>query len=206
MDTLTEDLRRVAENRQNCTWPRLYYGVVDWLLKKASATTMVEIGVAYGYHARHLLDRFPTLRYFGIDPYVSGYDPEDCLPSDVAKLFDDSNPDDAMTRLEKAVRAGLRDYGDRATLMRKTSALASLDFADHSVDLVFIDGDHTYAGALSDCENWVSKIRPGGILCGDDWLMKAVASAVGDFARKRDFRVQFIGLKSSKCPIWFVDL
>jgi hypothetical protein len=40
-------------------------------------------------------------------------------------------------------------------------------------DLVYIDGDHTYAGVLSDIEQAAPLVRTGGILCGDDLELEA---------------------------------
>jgi hypothetical protein len=37
-----------------------------------------------------------------------------------------------------------------------------------TVDLLFIDGDHRYAGVRSDIALWTPKVRPGGIVCGHD--------------------------------------
>lgn len=39
---------------------------------------------------------------------------------------------------------------------------------DSFFDLIFIDGDHSYAGTRSDIAHWRSKVRKGGILCGHD--------------------------------------
>jgi predicted O-methyltransferase YrrM len=36
------------------------------------------------------------------------------------------------------------------------------------IDAVFIDGDHSFRGALKDFESWVPKLRPGGLVILDD--------------------------------------
>ena len=36
------------------------------------------------------------------------------------------------------------------------------------LDAVFIDGDHSFAGALKDFESWAPKLRPGGLVLVDD--------------------------------------
>lgn len=41
-----------------------------------------------------------------------------------------------------------------------------------SVDLVFLDGAHDYASVCKDIEMWSRHIKPGGVLCGHDYLTR----------------------------------
>jgi len=52
--------------------------------------------------------------------------------------------------------------------MQMPSKLAAEQITDQSCDLVFIDGDHSYSAVRDDIDAWRSKVKPGGILCGDD--------------------------------------
>ena len=52
--------------------------------------------------------------------------------------------------------------------IRTVSKRACRMFPDHSVDLAVIDGDHSYEGCLSDIQDWLPRIRPGGYIGGDD--------------------------------------
>ena len=40
-------------------------------------------------------------------------------------------------------------------------------------DIVYIDGDHTYAGARTDIENALRLVKDGGAICGDDLELQA---------------------------------
>lgn len=42
-------------------------------------------------------------------------------------------------------------------------------FADHSFDVVYFDGDHSYAGVASDIEKMLPKIKVGGLLVFNDY-------------------------------------
>lgn len=44
--------------------------------------------------------------------------------------------------------------------------------APKSFDLIFIDGDHSYAGVLSDSLAALSLIRPGGVICWHDYMFR----------------------------------
>jgi Methyltransferase domain len=52
--------------------------------------------------------------------------------------------------------------------VRAASVAAASLIADATYDLVFIDADHSYAGASGDIKAWLPKVKPGGVLCGHD--------------------------------------
>lgn len=63
-------------------------------------------------------------------------------------------------------------------------------FRDQSLDIIFIDGDHTFEGALADMRNWWPKLKQGGIFLGhdaipDENLSCGVRSALGVFCREQ---------------------
>lgn len=61
-------------------------------------------------------------------------------------------------------------------------ALPSLEaaklFADESLDVVWVDGDHEYSAVKADILTWFPKLKPGAFMGGDDFQMKPVADAV----------------------------
>jgi len=59
------------------------------------------------------------------------------------------------------------------------SVPASNLFNQRPIDLLYIDGDHAYAAVQADLRSWVPHVRPGGTICGDDYL--EVRPAVTDF-------------------------
>lgn len=56
-------------------------------------------------------------------------------------------------------------------------------FLDNSIDFLFIDADHTYAGVKNDLKNWFPKIKIGGIIAGHDYMEPTcgVRMAVDEF-------------------------
>ena len=69
-------------------------------------------------------------------------------------------------------------YGAFSKLLRMTFDDAREQFDDETVDLLHIDGLHTYDAVLHDFENWLPTVRPGGIVLMHD-----------TFARHADFQV-----------------
>ena len=52
---------------------------------------------------------------------------------------------------------------------RMTTNEAAGLFKDESLDSVFIDADHSYEAVKMDIQNWMPKVRKGGILAGHDY-------------------------------------
>jgi hypothetical protein len=62
----------------------------------------------------------------------------------------------------------LGDVIDRVKILRWPSpeVCALIDY--ESCDAVLIDGDHDYLPVVKDLNAWLSRVKPGGYLCGDD--------------------------------------
>lgn len=60
---------------------------------------------------------------------------------------------------------GLRDRVD----IRMTSKEAAKKFKRNSLDVVFIDLDHSYEAVKEDIQLWLPKIKKGGYIAGDDY-------------------------------------
>jgi hypothetical protein len=78
------------------------------------------------------------------------------------------------------------DIKSRLTTILKWSDEAVGDVKDASCDLIFIDGNHSYENCKRDIENYIPKLKVGGILCGHDYhprfpgVIKAVKEIFGD--------------------------
>jgi predicted O-methyltransferase YrrM len=66
---------------------------------------------------------------------------------------------------EKTAACGVAGWID--TRVGESSAIAAI-WPAAPIDAVFIDGDHSFLGALKDFECWAPKLRPGGLVLIDD--------------------------------------
>lgn len=206
MHSVASDIEILRRAYNGCAWPSLYYGVVTFLLKGKNAKNVAEIGVAYGYHAHCILQTNPGISYFGIDPYLPDYDPEDVFCREVSSFFSEPDRGRAMARLRAVVSESLSVYGERVTLCHKKSEDAARDFHDGFFDLVFVDGDHTYNGVKADLNSWWPKIKSGGILCGDDWRsFEGVRAAVNEFAERNALHLKSTEKPGTNNPIWLIE-
>jgi hypothetical protein len=89
-----DDYAIIENNRQTCFWVNTY-GIVPHLARLIDAKHVLEIGVAYGYHADFILSVLPDISCTGIDPYPAGYDPSDIFCKDVQKLLNDPSEQNA---------------------------------------------------------------------------------------------------------------
>jgi len=196
------DLEILRRNRDSCSWLNIYYGNIDLLAKMVGARTVLEIGVAWGYHAEHLLMNLPSIAYTGVDPYLPEYDKNDAFPSFVAKLFND-NEKDSMDRLYQAVQLELNEkFPGRATLIREKST-DWIEIASDKFDVIFLDGDHTYETVKKELSGFWTKVNEGGVLAGDDYDWPEVKKAVDEFANEKKLNIKFLSKESRGYPTYF---
>lgn len=65
------------------------------------------------------------------------------------------------------------------TIIRKTSMEAVKDFADESLDFVYIDGNHQLKYVIEDLVEWSKKVKVGGIISGHDYIYTNPRTAAG---------------------------
>ena len=64
----------------------------------------------------------------------------------------------------------LENMGDRKyNVIKATSKTATKKFANASLDVVFIDLDHSYESVKEDIKLWLPKVKKGGYIAGDDY-------------------------------------
>jgi hypothetical protein len=143
------------------------------LIKKLDPNVVgAEIGVWKGENILKLLSECSNIdKIFGIDPYE---------PYGNWNRFVD------MSSLEMAKNYALENISnlDNAELIIKTSLDASKDFADDSLDFVFIDGNHSFESAYMDIITWYPKLKVGGLFSGDDFNIDGVNDALFKFKRE----------------------
>jgi hypothetical protein len=130
-------------------------------LKYVSGTG-VEIGTWEGDFSEGILGVPSVTKLYCVDPYKH-FDNEE-YPDGMNDLSQDQFDDKFVLTVGKLVSK----FGNRVEFVRKTSYDAVGQFADESLDFVYIDGNHDYKYVLQDLTIWYPKIKPGGYLCGDD--------------------------------------
>jgi hypothetical protein len=86
--------------------------------------------------------------------------------------------DDIYADVEAYNRA---HYSSFSHLMRMTFDEALSYFSDDSIDILHIDGHHSYESVRSDFEYWIRKVRPGGIVLLHDIRIRTAGFGVWRF-------------------------
>lgn len=144
---------------------------------------MVEVGVHAGDLAKYVLQRRLDVTWHGVDSWLPGeLQTEDYRNTGDARAHDDA---EAAERFKALARAAIAPHAARATIHEADSLAAAASFEPGSVDLVFVDANHSRAAVLADCLAWWPVVRGGGWLGGHDYLRDEgfdVNRAVREFA------------------------
>lgn len=77
--------------------------------------------------------------------------------------------------------------------LRKPSLEAVSQFADASLDMIYIDGDHSEEGCYADLEAWYPKLKPGGVFFGHDCTPNdGVRKALARFVAQHGLRARIV--------------
>jgi hypothetical protein len=143
---------------------------------KSGAMRVVEIGTMYGGASERMLQRLESIELFVIDPFLGGFPDE---TKEAAAHGGTTFTNESSTRL-------LRSWGlDAAKLSRLWAQGMSCDFRsrfgcrthvfhnfslnvapvidDESVDVIFVDGLHTFAALTADLHAWWPKVTIAGM-------------------------------------------
>lgn len=145
---------------------------------------VLEIGARYGDSSSVLLDNLPINKYIIIDPYTDYEDYKNdgfnnIILNDRAKNRENKIYENTKNRLlnTRAVKENGTSIIFHRTFSNDKETINKID--DNSLDLIFIDGNHTYKYVLEDLENYYPKLKLSqdgkvcGIMCGDDFFMRS---------------------------------
>lgn len=130
------------------------------LIHEAGVRTVAEIGVYRGRFAAALLDACPQIEtYYMIDPWRN--------------LADWNKPanttDERFEGFHRETLERTEAHAGKRVVLRGTTTEVIDEIPDGSLDLAYIDGDHTLRGITVDLVRVLPKVRDGGWIGGDDF-------------------------------------
>lgn len=160
---------------------------------------LAEVGVFRGSNSRQLLQWFYNSRVHLIDPWDENGNEERYRATKDGRAFDSKAK---RERVFNTCQRNVAFAGDRAVFHRGPSVERSADFADSSLDGVFIDAEHSEPAIKEDVLAWYPKVKPGGYIGGHDYRNKmfpGVTRGVDQWANNNNYVVEH-GLDYT----WFV--
>ncbi len=156
------------------------YELLCNVIKKHNVKTYVEVGVFNAVNLINVYKNSNLTKVYGVDNYINNDDWQTIEELNKIKI-------EAIDRMKKN---GIIFY-------ENSSLDASKLFDDKSIDMIFIDADHSYKGCKEDIEVWYPKIRDGGIISGHNFELKylGVVQAVTE---------KFLNINLLPKNIWYV--
>jgi len=139
------------------------------ILKRLPKNAVVaEVGVLIGILSEYLLRQRPDIKLFMVDNWQTA----DKQPEAYKATCDDHahHRDPARVashRMQAENRA--KRFPGRAIIMPVSSIEAASTIKGGSLDLVFLDADHSYEGVKADIAAWLPKVKAGAWIGGHDF-------------------------------------
>lgn len=122
--------------------------------------TMIEVGVCRGEFSELVLANWP-----GHLTMVDAWQHFDENYRDIANADTTEHELNFMLAQRVASR-----FSPRSRIVRGISPSAAAEFADESVDVVYLDANHSYEAVRDELVAWGPKIKKGGAFAGHDFL------------------------------------
>lgn len=182
------DLKEVLPfTEQN--WFNNPYQLARWIKKyRPDIRTIVEIGSWTGHSTCFMASLLPEDGLvYAVDHWLGSIEHQpgsDIHPAFLPKLYE--------VFLSNVIH---RNLAHKIIPVRMDSVTASktpfFKNLNRSIDLIYIDGDHSEEGCYNDLEAWFPYVKGHGVLCGDDYTFESVQKAIYRFASKYDLKVIF---------------
>lgn len=149
-----------------------------------------EIGVQAGLYSEKLCQKNPQLKLHCVDSW------------DVKEYRAGKVGAPKQERFYQQTIERLKPFN--CNIIKKSSIEASLDFADDSLDFVYIDAGHQFDYVMEDIIAWGRKVKKGGVISGHDYfnfVNSGVIEAVNIYCKAHG--VKCLYLSDEKYPTWW---
>eukprot|EP01006_Ploeotia_vitrea_P024939 TRINITY_DN57743_c0_g1_i1.p1 TRINITY_DN57743_c0_g1~~TRINITY_DN57743_c0_g1_i1.p1 ORF type:complete len:265 (+),score=16.25 TRINITY_DN57743_c0_g1_i1:149-943(+) len=132
------------------------------LAEQLNFTVGLEIGVYRGLFAELILKQWPSVKtYYCLDAWQHQENYHDIVNKKNQKEFN---------ALFEETKKRLAPWKDKVKYVRSFSNLAASQFANDSLDYIYVDARHDYKGVAEDLALYWPKLREGGVFAGHDFL------------------------------------
>ena len=154
--------------------PRFTRGALARMFCERGYRKGAEIGTRQGAYAWNLCASIPGLHLLCVDPWEN---------------YQTTPKHPHRNHAANYTTARERLSGFNVVFVKATSMVAVRTVPMASLDFVYIDGHHGYEFVRDDLREWSARVKPGGVVAGDDFDAPGVQQALGERAE----------------PIWLCD-
>lgn len=178
---------------------RLFADRDDALQMLPTNGRIAEVGVALGNFSRLMLDRLVPTRFDAFDIFRMHHEKEFWGKTSAEWL-------DNLPHQEFYERRFAKEIAEQVMHVHAgDSSIRLAEMPDGVFDMIYIDGDHSYEGALRDALVAERKIKTDGILVFNDYVMAdfitgspyGVVPVVNEMCVNKGFRVIYMALQGS---------
>jgi predicted O-methyltransferase YrrM len=141
-----------------------YHNLYRWVVgRSGSGSHFVEVGSWKGRSAA----------FMGVEIHNSGKTIRfDCVDTWKGSETEDAHQNDQYVKTGTLYDKFIQNTERLRHILKPVVGLSvevSKQYADDSLDFVFIDGDHRYECVLADIRAWLPKVKAGGVIAGHDY-------------------------------------
>jgi len=192
---LESDVQKYIDIKEK---PRDEFSYLCELIKEKDIRIFIEIGLWRGSMTKYILNTIlgSFEEYWGIDTWRKFSSTDIKMDAYYNAISDQQWEEVAFRSYQNMIKF------NRFRILRLDSIKAAKLFPNKYFDMIFIDADHSYEGVSKDIDAWFSKVRNGGILCGDDWDRGSVRKAVTE----KEKQISILSNFSSYKRYWFMSV
>lgn len=188
------DFQTVQDFKDEANWPLPYtatVGLAPYIRRMKGDLTVVELGTARGEGAVYLLDECPNIvSLIAVDQYKEYQDWNGLIEQAVLDQF------------ESIAKINFSEYSKRVTVIRESTMDALKNIPDDSVDVLFIDADHSENAVYDDILFYYPKVKKGGIVAVHDTNLQSVVEATKKARESLKSRVPLNRIKNG-VAFWY---
>jgi SAM-dependent methyltransferase len=147
-----------------------------------------ELGVHKGHLTPKLVEWFQPDRLYVVDPWYLLSPTWDWAAGDKSTV-------NALARTVRRLRPALE--AGRAEIVVADDLVFLAGLADHALDWVYLDSSHMYDHTMKELQLLIRKVKPGGVIAGDDWQPEpdhphhGVCRAVREFEANGELEIRY---------------
>ncbi len=152
-----------------------YHDIASKIQEPTNYRKFIELGTWKGHSICYLANEINKYRKSNMN--IEIYSVDTFKPTVTSSMHQEGNLESICFGNIKIL--GMEPY---LKILKKSSHEAALQFEDGYFDFVFIDADHVYERVKEDIDDWLPKVKKGGILAGHDYApsQKGIIKAVND--------------------------